>query len=402
MTQPIAPFSLTLLLAAMVGIIPFSIDAYLPAIAVMAEDLGVGLHQLELTVSAFLFGYAVGSLIGGPLSDHYGRRLIGVSGLLIFILASLAITQSEGYESMLWLRFLQAIGGGFTTVVVPAIVRDLYQREQAAKVLTTISFIMLAAPLLAPIVGSGILALWGWVPIFLFLASYATILMLIAQRYLPHSRSDAQKRAPLSLKQIARDYRFVAKDKPSRPYLIALTCAQGVFLTYITQAAFLIVEYMGLTPAQFPIVFCVFVAGLMIVNRANAFLLKRHDSRVLYIWGTRLVWAGSVCFAISATLLPEKTYWVMACVFFVVAPIGFINSNAQANYLHYFPNSSGTANALMRTCQLGAGGLFGALASAFYDGSPLPIALVMLAGSSVAFIAARYSQPVIDEQAAKP
>jgi len=120
----ISPKRLALLLAPLVALTPFAIDTYLPAMPVMAKHFSSDLAAMGITISVYLFGYALGQLLGGPLSDLYGRRKLALSGLLVFIACAIGITQSTDLQTMVNLRFIQALGGGFATVVVAAIVRD--------------------------------------------------------------------------------------------------------------------------------------------------------------------------------------------------------------------------------------------------------------------------------------
>ncbi len=373
------------MLAAIISVIPFAIDAYLPALGVMASDLGYSLHQLELTISSFFVGYALGSLVGGPLSDHYGRRLMGVLGLVVFTLASLVMTLTESYEGLLALRFVQAVGGGVTTVIVPAIVRDRFERQEAAKVMTTVAFIMMAAPLTAPIVGSVLLAFWGWRSIFSFLALYAFVLVLLAKAFLPESRDKSITLPAFSINKALTNYRIIFFQLEARPYFIASVCSSAIFLSYLTQAAFLLNEYSGVSALQFPLIFSGFVVCLMLANRGNAFLLRRFDSRLIFLWGVRLTLVNTSLLLMTSFLADDASRWVMVCVLLVISSLGFISSNAQTNFLHFFKEQSGTASSVLKATEMTAGAMSGALISALYDGTPLPLAGVMFCASFFAF-----------------
>ncbi|MGB0865326.1 MAG: multidrug effflux MFS transporter [Granulosicoccaceae bacterium] len=386
MPKPLNNMQLSLMLAAIISVIPFAIDAYLPALATMAEDLGYSLHQLELTISSFFVGYALGSLIGGPLSDHYGRRNMGVLGLALFFLTSIAMSASESYQGLLILRFVQAVGGGITTVVVPAIVRDRFERQEAAKVMTTIAFIMMAAPLSAPVIGSLILSFWGWRAIFVFLAVYAAALLILAKAYLPQSRDPAKPLPPFSWQGTLQNYRSVFTHAQARPYFIASICSSAIFLSYLTQAAYLLNEYLGLSAVQFPMVFSGFVVCLMIANRSNAYLLRHWDSRQVFVWGIRLTALFTSALLLASVVAPPASVWVAAGVLLVISSLGLISSNSQSNYLHFFASLSGTASSLLKALEMTIGAMAGALISALYNGTPIPLAAVMFGASSLAFI----------------
>ena len=143
--------------ATIVALAPFAIDTYLPALPTMAAALGVDIVQMNLTMSTYMAGFAIGQLIGGPVSDQIGRRRIGVAGLLLFIATSLLIANAESALEIQVLRAVQAFGGGFASVICMAMVRDSYSAAEAAKRFPTVMLVMLSAPLLAPVIGAFLL-----------------------------------------------------------------------------------------------------------------------------------------------------------------------------------------------------------------------------------------------------
>jgi DHA1 family bicyclomycin/chloramphenicol resistance-like MFS transporter len=172
-----APRHLILFIGALVAIGPLSLDAYLPAMPAMAEAFGVSIVAINNTISIYLIGYGVGQFFGGAFSDQIGRKRIGLIGLGIFTLASVAIAFAHTVEQVQWLRFVQAIGGGFSTVICMAIVRDVYPVAEIGRRMAMVTLIMLASPLVAPTIGAFLLK-YGWPSIFLFKATYSGALLL--------------------------------------------------------------------------------------------------------------------------------------------------------------------------------------------------------------------------------
>ena len=179
MTTPALRLPLPLLLAMLTAIGPLSIDMYLPAMAAMAGSLSSDIHHVELSVSTFLLGFALGQITGGPLSDRVGRRPVIFLGLILFGIASIALTYVSSLDGLLLLRGLQAIGGGLAVVNSTAIVRDNFDGTDIAKVLSMVAMIMMAAPLAAPLLGSLVLSFSGWRSIFGILSAYALSLIHI-------------------------------------------------------------------------------------------------------------------------------------------------------------------------------------------------------------------------------
>ena len=155
-----------LFLSASVALAPLSIDMYMPAMAQMAEAFDVNFSQINLTMSAYLFGNAIGQFFGGALSDQVGRKRVGIFGLAIFFLASLSIAFTNDIHMMQLLRVAQAVGGGFATVICIAQVRDIFPLEEVMKKYADVVMVMMIAPIVAPTLGV-LLIQFGWQSIFL-------------------------------------------------------------------------------------------------------------------------------------------------------------------------------------------------------------------------------------------
>lgn len=381
------PRSLTFLLAALVAIVPFAIDTYLPAMAQLAADLQVNLHQAELSISAYLLGSVPGYLVGGPVSDRYGRRLVGLGGLLIYVVSAFSIAFVDEFNALIALRFIQAFGAGFAGVIVSAVVRDLYEREEAARVFALIGFIMMGAPLVAPLVGTGLLHFSGWRSIFLFLTCYGGLIFILLLRYLPHSRN-AETAESVQLKHVLQDYWMVIQHRPARGFLLAQIFCCALLFMFLTQVPFLVIEQWGFDETEFPLFFISGVISIMIANRVNSFLLRQYDSQLLLRWGLKVQTTASVGFLLAAWLAP--TPWFMApTLVIMLAMLGFIFSNGTANYMHFFPEKSGTANALSNAAQYLAGAFSGALISWLYNGSSLPLAVGFFVCALLALLSLR-------------
>lgn len=162
-----------------VAMSPLAIDTYLSAMPVMAKFFGVGINMIEITLTIYFLGFALGNFFGGPLSDAFGRKPIALTGIILYFLSALAIPFSEKIYFIWLLRFLQAFGGGFATVTAMVFVRDWFEGKQVARMATIISMIMMLAPLFAPVLGAGLLSFSGWQAIFYFLAFYAVVMFSI-------------------------------------------------------------------------------------------------------------------------------------------------------------------------------------------------------------------------------
>ncbi|GHB12103.1 Bcr/CflA family multidrug efflux MFS transporter [Modicisalibacter luteus] len=367
---------IALLVAANTALAPLAIDAYLPAIPALAESVGASVHLTELSVSVFLFGFALGQLVFGPLSDRVGRRPVLFGGILTFMLASLAITQVESLE-MLWaLRFIQALGGGASVVNSSAIVRDCFSGREAAKVFSTMVMIMLLAPLVAPALGSALLYLADWWLIFAFLSAYAAFVLWLLSRYLPETRSaDAEVAGP---RQILANYLAVLRHREAMGYISAVAMSFAGMFAFITGSPFLYMDYYGVSPAVYPFIFGANIIVMAASNRLNIRLLKRRAPQQNLLWGLGIqLVTGLLLVLVFATGLDALAVVVPLMTLFVGMQ-GLISPNAMSSMLDNFPGMSATATALMGSIQFSCGALAGVLVGAFEIPSAWPMVLTML------------------------
>jgi DHA1 family bicyclomycin/chloramphenicol resistance-like MFS transporter len=366
---------LPLLLALLTAIAPLAIDMYLPAMAAMAADLNTDIHHVELSVSAFLIGYAVGQLTGGPLSDRFGRRPIILLGLVLYFIASVMLIQVDQLDGLLLWRAIQAIGGGLATVNSPAVVRDRFQGDDIARTLSMVAMIMMMAPLLAPALGSVIIHIGDWRDIFVVLAGYSLVVIAIVVFVLDESHPPERR----SRQSPWRNYWQVISHAEARPYIIALAFAFSTMFVFITAAPFLYLEYYQRPPSQFAWLFGANIIVMMSLNRLNVWLLPRFGSKHLLQAGTLLQLAATVSLVVLTQTMEKPSLWlVLPLIMLSVGAIGLIAANAISSVLQHFHNISGSATALIGVTEFLAGALLGWFWTQVHDFSARPMMLVMM------------------------
>src|SRR5262245_24021742 len=172
-----------------VATVPFALDMYLPGLPGIASEFGVDEGHAAQTVSAFLFGLALGQLLMGPLSDRYGRRAILALSVAIYTTASVACALATGVAQLVAFRIFEALGAGAAAVIVNALIRDMFEERASASVMSFVFMVMLVAPLFAPIIGGHLLELGGWRLIFWVLSAYGAICIFVNAKFLP-ARAD--------------------------------------------------------------------------------------------------------------------------------------------------------------------------------------------------------------------
>lgn len=363
----------------MVAIAPFAIDTYLPALPAMALAFDSNIVQLNYTVSTYLIGFGVGQLLGGPLSDQLGRRPIGLTGLLVFIAGTIAISFAISVEQIQWLRPLQALGGGLVASICNAMVRDSYSPTEAAKRFPLVMLVMLAAPLVAPVVGTLLLP-YGWASIFWFLALYGLFILVVFSGL---GETNQHRSGQLNLGRLIPQYAEVLNRRvdgvrvPLR-YVLIQGFVGSALMVFLTNAAFIFLEYYQVDLERFPLFFGANVFTMMIFTLITARLVRRTPPYTLFRTGLRLQLCAVIVLTLVVFLGSPSVYVFTPCLALVVGSTGLINSTLSGLHLANFKKLAGSAGALMSMATFSFGAFLGALSSAFNNGTLTPIVFVML------------------------
>jgi DHA1 family bicyclomycin/chloramphenicol resistance-like MFS transporter len=370
---------LAILLGMTVALGPLALDTYLPAFPRIAADLGVDTAAVGLTLSAYVAVLGAAQLIGGPLSDRYGRRRILLGGLAIFGLASLMVAAADTLSELIAWRVVQGVGGAWCAVSVPAIVRDRARGSEAARLFGLIGLVMFVAPAIAPSIGSVVLAFSSWPGIFVVLAGYALALALVHHvalfRRLPPA---ARSRTPLHT--LVTNYLRVLASGAAMRFVAIQALAFSVMLVFITHASFIYQEWFGLSNVTFSALFAANIAGMATVNLLNRRLLLTQHSTVL-LRGAVAVQAAAVVTLAVLGLDDPPVYAVAAAIIVAVSCMGAIAPNNIANALEFFPTLGGTASAVLGASQFLFAGAVSAISTRLADGTLVPVVLVMAACS---------------------
>lgn len=364
---------LILMLAALTAMAPLAIDAYLPAMPAMAKQLQIPIHDVELSLSLFLGGFAIGQIIGGPLSDHFGRRRIIFSGISLFIVGSAGIIASQHIETIWLWRVVQAIGGGLAIVNSSAVIRDISSGRDSARHLSQMAIIMMIAPLMAPIIGMVLLHLSGWRSIFGFLLVYALLLGWLLFRFLPETHQQIANR-PNAVKR----YFSVLSHRQAMGFLAAQCFSFGGLFTFITASPSVYMGYYSVSETLYPFLFGVNVLVMVLFNRLNMRLLRFHGPALLLTLGQVLQLSVGALLLFYVLLNESPQLWLLVIgIMLFIGFQGLTVANAIASTVEFFPHSAATATALLGACGFMTGAASGWLVTTLSDGSPLPMVLVM-------------------------
>lgn len=378
---------LLFILGAVVAIAPLSIDMYLPSMPSLQGHFDVDAAAVQLTLSTFFIGLAIGQVFYGPVSDRIGRLPPLYFGMSVFVLASLACALAPSVEALTVARLFQALGGCAAIVVTRAIVRDRFEPQEMAQALSMLLMIMGVAPILAPVIGAQLLVYFGWQSIFVVLMLYGLLCIVAINRGLEESWVPPPQ--PLRAADVLGIYGRLLGHRRFMGYALAGSTAQAGMFAYIATSSFVFIEVYGIAPSDFGWIFGLNAAGLIGASQINARILRRYRSeRVLRAALISNTFFGALMVLLVAT--GTGGVWGFATPLFgAISSLGFSFPNSQAAAMAPFGDRAGMAAALLGTLQFTIAALISSLVGHLHDGTALPLAGVMFACGGGAYLLLR-------------
>lgn len=380
MRKSINHLYLIILISILSSVAPMGVDTYLPSIPEIAKYFDVNIHKVELSLSIFLIGFAIGQIFGGPISDRYGRRVGSIVGLLGYALFSfLIIFSSSIYE--LWIyRFLEAFFGGITVVNATAAVRDRFSGQEAAKVFSLIGMVRSLAPLLAPVFGAAIIHFFPWEGIFVFLTIYALIVAFFIYKDLPESFTYTKQ-------NIIESYKLVLTHKKAMKAMLVLAISFGAFFIIIAKTSYIYIEYFGIKTDYFPLFFGINFIILIAMIKVNVNLLKTYEAKNIAKYATLIQFCVGIIF-----LLIHKDMNLILTVIIIasyMSMMAFIFGNCMSLAIEHFSKNAGVASGVIGVLQFGLGAIISSVALNFDNNGFFVIAFSITFLSIISFLIIR-------------
>jgi DHA1 family bicyclomycin/chloramphenicol resistance-like MFS transporter len=370
------PFAV--LLTAMAAFGPISIDLYLPSLPAMVVDFHSTVSDVQLTLSLFVAGFALGTLVHGPLSDRFGRRPVVLVGCGLYVVASFACLFAPSIELLVIGRFVQAIGAAAGPVIGRAVVRDVFPRQDAARLMSYMASAIAIAPAVGPMIGGWLHASFGWQSNFVLFAGFGG-LMLIACFLMLNETNPHRDTASLSPVRLLQTFGMLARSRLFIGHALAVSLAFSCMFSFISGAAFILIDLMGVAEQHFGFAFvCVvigFGSGGFVSGRLSAHLGIGRTIEIgcaillvsaLLGAGLALAGAGTApgLWKVASVVVP------MALMFFAGA---LIIPNGTAQAISPYGQVAGSASSLLGFMQMGAGAVMGAVVGATFSDSALPM-----------------------------
>ncbi len=366
-----------LLLVVMTGIAPISLYMLVPALPVLATTFGSDISVAQMTVSLYMVGIALSQLIMGPLSDRFGRRPVLLGGLALMVVASVACIFAETLPQLIAARFFQALGGAAGMVVSRAIIRDIYQRDRVASMISLVVAALMIGQMVSPLTGGLIETAFGWRAIFYAITIAAIIVAVGIAFALPETRRD---RAAGS--GFRGDVGILIRNRAFVGYVMCQVLASQIIFTFAGGGPYIVVTQMGRTSAEYGAWFATTGFAYLVGNLLCVRFAPRHSLEKLIWFGLALQLCGSLLNLLwSFTGWNEAPAWLFGTQMIVMVGNAFVMANSAAGAISIRPEAAGTASGAMGFLQQGIGALmsqFGAYLGG-HSTTTLPLTAAVLA-----------------------
>jgi len=372
-------FALTLLLSFLTALGPLSMDMYLPSLPDIGRALDAPTAQVQFTISSYLFGFAIGQIFYGPVSDRYGRRPVLLAALVLYGAGSIGCALTQSIGALTAMRFVQALGGAGSIVLARAVVRDLYSGARAGRELSLMGSITAFAPIVAPVIGGVLQTLFGWRSSFVLLVIFAAVSWIAAARLLPETLRE-RTAGPFSLAAMGALYRSVLAHRGFLTHLGILTASFVGLFAWISGASIVMqgASY-GLSPVVFGVTFAVGTLGYVIGTTIAARIVMRAGlDRTIGI-GTMALAAGGLAMAAVVALGLTHVGWLVGAMMIYLTGLGLALPQAMAGAMTPFPDRAGTASSLMGFAQQSTAAIAAAAIGLYLGRSAWPVAGVVAA-----------------------
>ncbi|QIQ22472.1 Bcr/CflA family multidrug efflux MFS transporter [Zophobihabitans entericus] len=350
-------------------LMPLSIDMYLPSMPTIASDYAVSDGMVQLTISYYLLGFAVGQLIYGPLSDSFGRKSIILIGLIVFAFAAAVCALSQSIEQLIMARFFHGLAAASTAVVINALMRDIFKhRDEFSRMMSFVMLISNVAPLLAPILG-GIIMLWfNWHAIFYSLSGTAILAFILVLCCIPETLSTA-RRVSFSLFNILKNFASLFRHRQVLTYMLLGAFSGAGLFSFLSLGPFVYINLYGVAPINFGYYFAVNIFVMIGMNMTNSRLVKKKGAISMLKLGLVIQASMSVILLLVSSLGLGFIPLVLSIAGYIGC-IAIVGGNVMAVILDIYPHMAGTAASLTGTFRFTIAGLVGVLLAQLNQTSP--------------------------------
>ncbi len=352
-------------------LMPLSIDMYLPAMPAIALDFGVSDGMVQITLSTYIIGFAIGQLLYGPMADSLGRKPVIVSGVLLFALAAGGCALVHNINQLILLRFLHGLAAASASVVICALMRDMFCKEEFSRMMSFVTLVMTIAPLMAPIIGGMLLKWFSWHAIFWVLSITALLAVILVKFCIPETLHK-DNRQKFHLRSTLRNFTSLFRHRQVIGYMLSSAFSFAGMFSFLSAGPFVYIGINGVSPQNFGYYFALNIVFLFIMTTINSRCVRRKGAVSMLRLGLTVQLAMGAWLVVTQML--GLGFWLLVIgVAGYMGTISMISSNAMAVVLEDFPHMAGTAASLAGTLRFGVGAIVGGLLAMVTSASAWPM-----------------------------
>lgn len=384
-TRPHSSFKIVFILGLLAMLMPLSIDMYLPALPVISAQFGVPAGSAQMTLSTYILGFALGQLFYGPMADSLGRKPVILGGTLIFAAAAVACALAQSIDQLIVMRLFHGLAAAAASVVINALMRDIYPKEEFSRMMSFVMLVTTIAPLVAPMAGGAVLVWFSWHAIFWILALAALLASAMIFFFIDETLA-VERRQKFHIRTTMGNFASLFRHKRVLSYMLASGFSFAGMFSFLSAGPFVYIELNHVSPQHFGYYFALNIVFLFIMTIINSRFVRRIGALNMFRAGLWIQFVMAIWLVVSAFF--HVGFWALVVgVAAFVGCVSMISSNAMAVILDEFPHMAGTASSLAGTFRFGIGAVVGALLSmaTFNTAWPMLWAMAFCATSSILF-----------------
>ncbi|CAH3415928.1 Bicyclomycin resistance protein, partial [Enterobacter cloacae] len=383
--RPHSSFKIVFILGLLAMLMPLSIDMYLPALPVISAQFGVPAGSAQMTLSTYILGFALGQLFYGPMADSLGRKPVILGGTLVFAAAAVACALAQTIDHLIIMRFFHGLAAAAASVVINALMRDIYPKEEFSRMMSFVMLVTTIAPLPAPMAGGAVLVWFSWHVIFWILALAALLASAMIFFFIDETLP-VERRQKFHIRTTIGNFASLFRHKRVLSYMLASGFSFAGMFSFLSAGPFVYIELNHVSPQHFGYYFALNIVFLFIMTIINSRFVRRVGALNMFRAGLWIQFVMAIWLVVSAFL--GVGFWALVVgVAAFVGCVSMVSSNAMAVILDEFPHMAGTASSLAGTFRFGIGAIVGALLSmaTFTTAWPMLWAMAFCATSSILF-----------------
>ena len=383
--RPHSSFKIVFILGLLAMLMPLSIDMYLPALPVISAQFGVPAGSAQMTLSTYILGFALGQLFYGPMADSLGRKPVILGGTLVFAAAAVACALAQTIDHLIIMRFFHGLAAAAASVVINALMRDIYPKEEFSRMMSFVMLVTTIAPLVAPMAGGAVLVWFSWHVIFWILALAALLASAMIFFFIDETLP-VERRQKFHIRTTIGNFASLFRHKRVLSYMLASGFSFAGMFSFLSAGPFVYIELNHVSPQHFGYYFALNIVFLFIMTIINSRFVRRVGALNMFRAGLWIQFVMAIWLVVSAFL--GVGFWALVVgVAAFVGCVSMVSSNAMAVILDEFPHMAGTASSLAGTFRFGIGAIVGALLSmaTFTTAWPMLWAMAFCATSSILF-----------------